>query len=208
MKKIKLLVSMLLSMTFIFSNISFSSANTVNGTDIYRMKYEESVNIDGIKYTYKYYYDNNGNRTTEVIDTSTGNVDVIKYDENNGKLLLNGENILLSENVETEKNVQTRASDFVYIGSVDKTITWNQASNAATVAGLIASVIGIITGAQVLSMIGSAVLSNIISKSANGRVRAKAYKLQAGKVTTYKYIWSFTPANGSKYGDYTSYVEG
>lgn len=77
---------------------------------------------------------------------------------------------------------------------------------AALLASMIATVLGYIGGAAIVGAVGSVSLGVIASAASNGVVNAKTYSRKTGKITNYKYIWSFTPSGSRKYGDYTSYV--
>lgn len=179
---------------------------TVKG-DIYKNKEKEIVKIEGINYTYNYFYDNDGNRTIKITNSFDESVDIISYDNDLGEIILNGEKIsemILEENGEAE--IATREANYSYLGSRSKRISWGKAAVAATVAGAIAVAVGNIGGAAVIAAMGIAALGALASTAGGGVVKTKVYSLKAGSFTNYKYVWSFTASTGDKYGNYTSYI--
>ena len=114
---------------------------------------------------------------------------------------------IFSRNDEVQKNSFLKAAPaYTYLGAKSKKISWGKATTAAVLASMIATVLGYIGGAAIIGAVGSASLGVIASAASNGVVNAKTYSRKTGKITNYKYIWSFTPSGSRKYGDYTSYV--
>ena len=112
-----------------------------------------------------------------------------------------------SRNDEVQKNSFLKAAPaYTYLGAKSKKISWGKATTAAVLASMIATVLGYIGGAAIIGAVGATSLGVIASAASNGVVNAKTYSRKTGKITNYKYIWSFTPSGSRKYGDYTSYV--
>lgn len=182
--------------------------------DIYGAGMEETINIEGINYTYKYYYGEDGSREIRVENNANDEVEIIKYDEDASEVLVNDEVVATVSDVEeitdTEENmglgVQTaKASRWKYIGTIKKKFSWKKNIAVSTAAGVIASVIPLVNAATVMAKIGLGVLSGLAKYSVKGTVTIKTYQLKAGKVTNNKFVWTVV-ANGKKYGPYTSYV--
>lgn len=180
--------------------------NTSDSGDIYESNYEEIVNLDGVNYTYKYYYSSDNSRNIDVINNSTGEKSVVSYNEELGELKIDEEIVSKDTNKNIEYTLKsTKKSSYTYIGSINKKISWKKTTTAMVLAAGIAARIGNITGSVVIASMGSTAITSIISMATNGTVRSKIYKGVGGKITPYKYVWSFTPVGGKKYGDYTSY---
>lgn len=180
--------------------------------DIYGAGMEETINIEGINYTYKYYYGEDGSREIRVENNANDEVEIIKYDEDASEVLVNDEVVATVSDVEeitdTEENmglgVQTaKASRWKYIGTIKKKFSWKKNIAVSTAAGVIASVIPLVNAATVMAKIGLGVLSGLAKYSVKGTVTIKTYQLKAGKVTNNKFVWTVV-ANGKKYGPYTS----
>jgi hypothetical protein len=203
-----------LKRSLLFNNVAYASENnpsiSTDSNTPYSNNLQEIVNIDGIDYVYTYSLSTTGNRVITVENTSTNHIDIIEYDENTSQILLNGEisgmQVSNEEDITSINESISPMSNYKYIGSTSKKISWGQAVGTATLAAMIASGVGVITGATVIACMGASALSVIAAACANGVVKTKVYSMVAGKITTYKYVWSFTPSGSQKYGDYTSYV--
>ena len=138
--------------------------------DIYGAGMEETINIEGINYTYKYYYGEDGSREIRVENNANDEVEIIKYDEDASEVLVNDEVVATVSDVEeitdTEENmglgVQTaKASRWKYIGTIKKKFSWKKNIAVSTAAGVIASVIPLVNAATVMAKIGLGVLSGL-----------------------------------------------
>ena len=176
----------------------------------YIQELNEEVQIDGTNYKYEYDMEN-GKRVTFITNEDTAKTDKLLYDETNGIFYLNGEKIAEiieeSRNDEVQKNSFLKAAPaYTYLGAKSKKISWGKATTAAVLASMIATVLGYIGGAAIIGAVGATSLGVIASAASNGVVNAKTYSRKTGKITNYKYIWSFTPSGSRKYGDYKSYL--
>lgn len=192
------------------------------GTTAYAAEYTEEIpkdenvnmkiaNIDGVKYIYQYCYDENGDSNIYVKNTSNQQTDVVEYNEEAGEVLVNGEIVATIETckgnvIKEDMNYpMAKAGGYKFVQSKTKKISWKKAVTVAVLAAVISVALGSIGGPAVIAAMGTSALSVIAGASANGIIKYKLYVMKAGKVTNYKYIWSFTPSGGKKYGNYTSY---
>lgn len=64
-----------------------NNPNIKDEKDIYSEKFEETVSIEGISYTYKYYYNENGDRSISILNNKTSTVETVTYDDKSSKYL-------------------------------------------------------------------------------------------------------------------------
>ena len=139
-----------------------------------------------------------------------GTVDIVKYEVEKSEIYLNGEKvsetITESSKVEEKVNSTFRAKRYSYVGSKKKRISWGKATSVAILAAMIAAAVGSLGGTAVIGAMGIGTLGALAGASGGGTVKTKIYSLKAGKITNYKYVWSFTASTGDRYGNYTSYI--
>lgn len=176
----------------------------------YIQELNEEVQIDGTNYKYEYDMED-GNKVTFITNEDTEKTDKLLYDETKDIFYLNGEKIAEineeSWNGEFQENGFLKAAPaYTYLGAKSKKISWGKAVSVAVLAEVIAAAVGSIGGAAVIAAMGSTALGVVAGAATNGVVNTKTYSRKTGKITNYKYVWSFTPSGSRKYGDYTSYV--
>ena len=98
-RKFKKFMAAVLTLTiFMTASVPAFAGNNVqpevSGYDVYESELIECVNVSGIDYTYQYYYDDEGNRTINVIDGQTNELTVVKYDEATSQVYADGNVIL------------------------------------------------------------------------------------------------------------------
>lgn len=207
MKKMKKLIAVVICLVMCLNSVAFASSETADETDIYAKGYEETLIIEGVNYTYRYSYDNNGNREIRILNNETNEVDIVKYYVTTGNATLNGMTVITTvPSLEVMENEISPNADYTYVGKVTRKISWAETAAVSAVVGLIASAIGKVTGAMVLAKIGSAAIKAMIRSYRNATVVTKIYEWVTGKVTNYKYVWTVTPVGGSEHGPYTSYM--
>lgn len=211
MKKIKKIIASVLCVAMCFGMTAFAAEDNnlaTDGKDIYSQKLEESIEIDGINYTYKYYYNDEGNRTVAMTNNNTGQVDVIVNNEDTSEILVNDTVVAtvsdVIENVDDDVPM-TRAGTWKYIGTTTKKFSWKANVSVATAAAIIASVIPMVSGATVLAKMGTSLLSEFAKKSVSGSVKIETYQLVAGKVTNNKFVCTVV-MNGKTCKSFTCYV--
>lgn len=212
-RNMKKAIASILCLSLAIGTTSFAQEGNVKlneNVNPYVQGITEEVKIEGTTYSYEYDMED-GNKVTHITNEDTSETDDLIYDEENGVFYLNGEVVAEVEDVETVEdniaNTGARASNYKYIGSVNKKITWKKAVAAGVLAAIIATAIGhFMSAAAVITAAGLSALSVASAAAANGVVKAKVYRMKAGRVTTYKYVWSFTPSGGKKLGNHTSYM--
>ncbi|MDY2614342.1 MAG: hypothetical protein SO471_16200 [Anaerobutyricum hallii] len=212
MKKIRKILAVAICFALLFNTVVFASDKEVkvqDTKDIYSNELEETVTVNGAEYIYKYSYTSTGNRMISVENVCTHELDIIEYDENTSTMSVNGEetsSYVAISDMETIPETAGPYSNYTDLGTTSKKISWGASTTAAALAAIIAVTVGGVSAAAVIAKIGSAALGVIAVQVQYGVVRTHVYAMYAGSVTNYKYVWSFTPAGGSKYGDYISYV--
>ena len=204
MKKI---IAILLSLIMIFSfSISAFAANTTyENEDLYLNEESESVMLEGVNYTYHYYY-LNGNRAINVVNNDTGHIDTIVYDNAASKIYLNNEPFPLVINAESAVCAPTYSSNWESLGTGSYRVSWALGTTVSVVAGAIATALGFLSSKGVIAAIGANALSTIASNSIGGTLTVETQWLHLPFTNPqYRYIWSFTASSGDKYGPYITH---
>lgn len=191
-----------------------TSVNEI-GRDMYAEGLVEDVNIQGVDYTYHYFYED-GNKTIAIVNED-GSVDTIKYEENGLSTVayLNGEvfgtitKTLDVQVVSLPNSIVPNATDWVTIGNDSVSISWKAAATAREVATIIAeganTLIGmsIINAATVTAWIGGNVLAALADAAGGGSVNVKTQRFYAPPATpVYRYLISFKHRNRKTYGPF------
>lgn len=208
MKKGKRFLTMLLSVIFMFSfavQPAFAASYTDVGYDLYANEESETVNIDGISYTYLYYYEN-GNRAIDIVDNESGQVDKLIYDASHSEMYLNGSEVPIVD-CTTTTPAPAYTDGWESLGKSSQYISWGKATTAAVVAGMIAIYLGSLGTAGVIAAMGVGALGVIAANSSGGTLTSDLQWYYALFVSPmYRYIWSFKAGTGDTYGPYVSHV--
>lgn len=219
MKKIKMhsSISVALSIILCFCMAAFhiypvkAADETILPNDqmMYEENSSETVNINGINYTYQYSLDENNNRTICITNDVDSFVDRITYLKETGEIYLNNEILgkvkTLTSDSEKIDNYTSRDA-FVYFGPLNEYISWAKGTTAAAVAAVIAVALPSLGAAGVIAAMGTAALGVLAASSIGGTVKGSIYRLNSTYHIQYKYVWSFTASNGDRYGTYTSFT--
>ena len=218
MKKFKRFVAAVIATLFSLSITFVPSASAISADDrisqwLTATEATEIVEINGITYTYTRIL-RDGKRITTITNNANDNIEEIVFDINSRSIFYDGNKVvqlpISTINLASEQGVratwQTISSDSVYL-------SWGTTATAAAVAEMIATalsamagVAGHITASIVIQTLGSA-FSSTISSCTGGTVSCDLQMLIVpGSLNQYRYIWSFTAANGDRYGPYISNV--
>ncbi|MBN9648408.1 hypothetical protein J0L31_15585 [Terrisporobacter glycolicus] len=185
--------------------------NTNNKTDLYAEKFVENISIEGDSYTYKYYYNENGDKSISILNNTNSTVETITYDDESSNIYLDGKRV--AEAVTTDgtmhgasQNLQLRAATkWKSLGSRSKYITWAKAASANVIAGILAiTITGGVSAGVIIASCGKAVLKTI-GKGAGVRVYWTTWSSKAGRFTRLKYDWALKNLEGKRYGTYHFY---
>lgn len=221
MKTINKIFAIMLVLTFAINGIMMQSAWAVSDVelenkerDIYESELVETVDFEGVKYTYKYFYDD-GVKTINITNENDNSVETITYNESSTIAYLNGEVLatitpnLGAPVVELPDEIMAASVDWVTIGNESVTISWKAAATARDVAIIIAEAasgligMNIITPSVVTAWIGSNVLAALAEAAGGGTVYVKTQRFYAPPATPrYRYLISFKNRNGKTYGPY------
>ncbi|MDZ4910189.1 hypothetical protein GNF68_14225 [Clostridium perfringens] len=195
---------------------------TKDERDIYSEKFEETVSIEGISYTYKYHYNENGDKSISILNNKTSTVETVTYDDESSNIYLDDEKIADVQTVDddTDGSVITRSKrstngGFKCLGTRHKKITWKKAMTTGALAAVIATVMGGVGGIVILGksavvglIIGSCggvTLGTIASGSAGGTLHWTAWKKATRYIDHFKIDWSFRAPTDERYGTYHYY---
>lgn len=202
MKNLKRVFVMFLSFGFIinimFTQTTYAASNSIY--DICRQNITETINIDGINYTYDFYYEN-GNRVVKITNDMNKHIDKIIYDEELGIIYLNG---VISARVSENKTQNARAmGEWETLSKDSKYITWGKGISTAALAASISVVLGFLGPAGVIAAMGTSALGVIAAGAIGGTVNVELQMYQLPLVAPqYRYIWSFKASTGDFYGPY------
>lgn len=172
----------------------------------------ETVCIDNKLYQYSYYSSpTTGDKAIAVKDVAAGVTDFVTIKDNT--VYLNGEAVGSIEDVNENEALYNGATPFKaagtwkYLGGKSKRVTWAKGTARAIVAAIIAGALSYAaTASAVIAATGATVMGILASQTTGGTVTYKVYSRTAGKLTNYKWVWSFKASTGDKYGPYTSYT--
>lgn len=198
-----------------------------NERDVYSEKFEETVSIEGISYTYKYYYNENGDESISILNNKTSTVETVTYDDESSNFYLDDKKIAEVQTVDddTYGSVTTRSkrsvttaskrsakNGFKCLGTRHKEITWERAVKGAVVAGVIAVAMGGLGGALalgkaatvglVIASCGSTTLGIIAGASYGGMLHWTTWRKNTRLADNYRIDWSFKAPGGKRYGTY------
>lgn len=207
MKMGKRLFTMLLSVLLMFSlTIQPAFAATTMGAsyDLYANEESETLYIEGISYTYNYYYEN-GFRAIDVVNNENGHIDKIVYDEVDGTILLNEDQFVVVDNIASTLDLGF-TDGWESLDTSSHYISWGEATTAAVIAGMIAIYLGSLGTAGVIAAMGVGALGVIAANSSGGTLTVELQWYHSLFYTQYRYIWSFKASTGDTYGPYISHV--
>ena len=152
MKSIRFSIAIILSLVLLMQPlaVSASTAGEKVITDIYQEEFSETVEIEGVDYTYYYFYDDENNRNIKIVNQDTQSVDMVECNIDTGSIYLNGELCGTGSSSQIQEDVQTRADSWIYMTTMTDQISWSNGAGVAVIAGIIAAAIGEVTGAHVI----------------------------------------------------------
>lgn len=175
---------------------------------MYIDNYSETVNIDGIDYTYDYFF-KDGNRAINVTNTDTGHIDTIVYDESNLEILLNNSLLATVETTYSTTDEYFRSNDYWQdLGSTSHRITWKQGTTVSVVAAAFGVYLKAIGIPKIIATMGPSIISKIALSSIGGTlyIKTRKYAPPFGKIL-YEYTWTFRSSSYDIYGPYLYVVQ-
>jgi hypothetical protein len=216
MKFLKNIATLLLVFAFLLSNVLYlptfaDNRKIVDGNrvvDMYAQGAEEVVNIDGVNYTYHYFYNDDGNRSISITDDAGFATDTLTYDKSSSKLYLNNEIFAIFETApQSVASVNTRsASDWTSLGSGSHYISWARGATAAMVAAAIAIKLATLSSAGVIAAMGVGALGVLAGSAVGGTLSYRLEMFSSFFYVQYRYVWSFSAGTGDSYGPYYLHI--
>ena len=191
--------------------------------DLFAQEFCETVNIEGVNYTYQYSYNEEGNETIVITNDVDDRVDIVSLDPDNSVIMLNDKvaaTIDIVENTElsnlNDEQISPQ-SDWVRIGSPEtKTITIKDAETVDQVAAIIRvgltavqfvySAYFAITIAMVVAKMGTVFLQAYVWMNVDATLRGEFYQMVSFGTVQYRYDWTFTDKNGRTSGPHSWYT--
>ena len=208
----KNIVSLILIMTFVIScatplNVNASTMQNETFVDIYEANVRETAEIEGIPYTFEYFYDGENNRVIKVTNDYTGTIDIYRYDMTESAMYLNDIFIAKIESVPNAPVFSiTRATNdnWIYVSSGSNYISNTEANVLARLSAILSAATGVLGIPAIMAAIGFD-FANFLIDSANGvTVTWTIYRANTTAVSSYKCVWTLKTGNGKTYGPYSS----
>lgn len=179
-----------------------SEALVENENDIYVQGKCETVNIEGINYTFEYSY-KNGNRVVHISNDKDGRIDKVYYNESEKKVYYNGKAVM--QLIESNKNISIGLyGGWTTVGTDSHYISWGEAVGTAVLASMISIAVGHGVGASaVIAAMGTGALSTLASCAGGGTVYIQEQTLKVPlEPPRRRYLWTFTASTGDSYGPF------
>lgn len=159
----------------------------------------ESVSIDGVMYTYHYYYTADGNRAIDVTYSNSTKIDTVVYNQSTNELRLNGNVVTLpDEEAKATDGWETLGTDTVYI-------SWEPGIEVGLLAAMIAGAVGVITSSVVVGALGNG-LAYLATQAFSATISLESQWLNIPPaIPQYRMIWTLTDSNGETHGPFISH---
>lgn len=207
MRIVKKFFIMVLTITVMLQTVMqpvYASSASVTNNDMYAKNVVETINIEGINYTYHYFYSGE-NRAIEIANDVNNNVDIIIYDEVQSKMYVNGQEIVFVDcTAQTPALMYT--DDWETIGTGSHYISWAQGTTVSVVAACFAAYLGSLGAKAVILAMGASTLSILASNCIGGTLYVESQWCHIMFTEPqYRYVWSFTASSGDSYGPYIAH---
>lgn len=194
--------------TLVPTKVFASEKDINNEIDMYAQNVTENVNIEGVNYTYEYYYDSEGERSVLITDTTNSVSNVLTYNEESSTFYLDDEKIGEVETVFEKDSKLDESSPLSRLswqlqGTYHNKISWIRGTRTAIVAGAVATYLGTLGAAGVIAAMGAAALGTLAAQTIGGTLHRTLYRAKTGTRQHYKYNWSFVASTGQRFGTYT-----
>lgn len=177
--------------------------------NIYGTSKIEITDIEGVYYTYHYYYNNNGMKAISITNENSNTTDVLTYDDSDLVIYLNDQSVATVKNVlsnsRSDLNSVTSSPYYgEYMGSYSQEISWVAGAEIAVVAAAIAIALASSGGAGVISAMRSGVLGTLAACGIGGTVSGTWYRSISAFSIVNTDVWIFTASTGEIYGPYVT----
>ncbi len=163
----------------------------------------ETIEIEGISYTYNYFYED-GKRVVTITNNTDIHIDKLVYDTTTSIMYLNGEIFWMPDDdmIQLQSGGMT-ADGWEILSTSSHYISWLQGTSVAVVAGAIAAFLGTLGTAGVIAAMGTAALSALAASTSGGTLYVELHMHSVPLVTPqYRFVWTFTASTGDSYGPF------
>lgn len=190
-KIIATILTVFLSMSNILIQPVFATSYQNTKCDLYAQKASETVTIEGIDYTYHYFYEGE-NRVITITNNRDNSTDKIVYNTKSNITYINND-------AQPIASWQTLSKESNYV-------SWAKGTTVAVVAGAIAVALSGLGAAGVIAAMGTTALGVLAAAAIGGTVNLELQWYYAPPAATqYRYLWSFKASTGDRYGTYVSH---
>lgn len=207
---LKKLTALFLSALFII-NIVPQSAFAANNANISNNAVISTAEIEGITYTYNTEISNN-KRITTISNNFNNKIDTIVYDITDSTVYCNDEAIAIintsalpiGELLSSGTHSPLNDDIWTLLSSDSKRITWLDTVTVAVWAEIVATRLGVMTGAMVITQMGVGIITAIVDRTIGGTLYMSNFVLFAHPApNSYRIDWRFVADSGDSYGPYT-----
>lgn len=191
---ISIITALILVVTMVFAQPIQVQAATV-GADMYAQRATEELVIDGVTYTFNYFYEN-GNRVITIANSENINVEKVSYNPES-------ETMSWYKSVRGNDEVNAISSEWVFVNRKTHTVNWGESTNSAIAAAAIAVYLGTLGAAGVVAAMGVGALGALAASAKGGTLTVDMYYMIVPlQGTQFLYVWNFTADTGEHYGPY------
>lgn len=164
----------------------------------------ESVTIDGITYTYHYYFTSDGNRAIDVTYSNSARIDTVIYNASTSKLMLNG-NVVGLPNSGAQNKVMRATTGWETLDTDVVSISWDPGIGVGLLAAMIAGAIGVVTSSAVVGALGSG-LAYLATQEFSATIYLDSQWMYIPpSAPQYRMVWTLVDSSGNSYGPYISH---
>ena len=173
--------------------------------------YSETIVLDGKSYTYIYSFDENGNKTVNIVENNSGKVEKLTYDESEGKFYLEG-NVVATVCDTGEpilsREVDLRSGDtgWLYVCSGSRTITWEIGVAQAVLLAAIGIVLEGVALSAILVTVGNTALNALKDYYSGAVIEYDLYDRIINYEDYMKYVWTIKVSTGRFGGPYNTVI--
>lgn len=182
----------------------------ISSLDPYAEDLSETVTINEMDYTYKYFYNNDNNKAVNIENETTGEVYQIEFiEDSQGNITAfdNGQIVGSISKVDYYTINNSSRAAWVSMGPTEyHYITWAQGTAAAVVGALIGAALGGITGSVIVGTVGTTILGTLGSQSTGCTISLDLYYMNLITAIQYMYVFGLTDTTNIYHGPFTVYT--
>lgn len=182
-----------------FASEEADSTPTAGFVDMYAQGATDEAVIEGVVYTFHYFYED-GKRVITITNDADSKIEKVEFDPRTATTSF----------YESSKDVSQPLSDeptgvWIYMGSGSQYVSWGLGKSVSFIAGEIAARLGDVGGPYVIVQIGLNRLAEWADSAIGGTIYVDNYYMNVPTSLppiSYLHVWSFTASNGDSVGPF------